>query len=101
MDWVEESVVKKSSSHLDYPRQAVKGVFFCKTSVTKEDCRKLVQDLGCAILLDNENKLTIQTSRARLQELKTRYMASDDDKAQISSRLQEHFERILIGGTAR
>lgn len=86
---------------LDYTRQAVKGIFFCRSSVEQSDCRKLVEELGCRVILENPSSLTIQTSRARLKELKDRYMAVDDDKANISSRLKGHFERILIGGLAR
>lgn len=85
----------------DYFRQPVKGIFFCKTSVDKGDCRKLVQDLGCIVLVENPESLTIQAPRARLKELKARYLAYDDDKAQISSRLKFYFDRILIGGAVR
>ncbi len=84
--------------NLDYNRQPIKGIFFCKKSANLEECRKLVQDLGCIVLLENTQTLTIQTARGRLQELKAMHLAQEDDKAEISSRLKNHFERILIGG---
>lgn len=91
----------KTKFNLDYSRQPVKGVFFCKSMVNREDCRKLIQDLGCTIIVENPNSLTIQASRSRLKELKERHLSSEDDKAQISSRLRRYFERIIIGGVAR
>jgi hypothetical protein len=84
---------------LDYDRQSVKGVFFCKNTVNQEDCRQLVQDLGCMILQESASHLMVQTSRERLKLLKERHLSEDDDKAQISSRLKHYFERILIGGS--
>jgi hypothetical protein len=94
-------LVTRSTLNKDYSRQSVRGIFFCKTDADKDDCRKLVQDLGCTIVLENANSLTIQATRARLKELKARYMANEDDVSQISSRLKHYFERILIGGSAR
>lgn len=94
-------VLKQKNHTLEYSRQAVKGVFFCKPSASKEACRKLVQDLGCMVVVETSNSLTIQTSRNRLKQLKDHHLANEDDKCQISSRLKAHFERILIGGTVR
>lgn len=91
----------RSSTNADFSRQSVKGIFFLKTQADLADCRKLVQELGCKVLGEKGQSLMIQTSRARLQELKARHLADEDDKAQITSRLQLYFERILIGGQAR
>ncbi len=93
--------MQRRSFTLDYSRQPVKGIFFLKHNANHDDCRKLVQELGCHILLENASSLTIQTSRARLKELKERHLDYEDDKSNISSRLREHFNRILIGGNAR
>ncbi len=87
-------------SNIDFTRQMIKGIFFCKSDVNLDDCRKLVQDLGCTVLCEQANTLTIQAARGRLKELKVRYMAPEDDRAEISSRLKAHFDRILIGGNA-
>lgn len=93
--------MSKRSLNKEYSRQSVRGIFFCKKSVNREDCRKLVQDLGCTVILENPQSLMIQASRSRLQELKARYLAPEDDISQISSRLKQHFDRILIGGATR
>jgi hypothetical protein len=94
-------IVFNKKYHFDYTHQSVRGIFFIKRSASRDECRKLVQDLGCVVINEHENTLTIQATRGRLRELKQRHQACEDDKAQISSRLKNNFERILIGGNSR
>lgn len=84
-----------------FERERVNGVVFCKSTVDREDCRQLIEDLGCTVLTSKEGRLTIQAARARLQELKSKHTSKENDKADISTRLKGHFDRILIGGPAR
>lgn len=80
-------------------RERVQGIFFCKSSASFEECQRLVEELGCRVTVKSGQRLTIEASRGRLQQLKTLHTTGNSDIAEISERLKNHFDRILIGGT--
>jgi hypothetical protein len=58
---------------------------------------ELLKSLQCEILSSRDNRITISTSRGNLQSIKECWLANDPGN-NLSQRLNEHLEQIIIGG---
>jgi hypothetical protein len=79
--------------------QPIKGVFVFKHTEEEHILKalELLRSMHCEVLSSLENRITIKTSRGKLQEIK-RCWLSNDQENHLSVQLNQQVSQIIIGG---
>ena len=79
--------------------QQIKGVFVFKHDGEEHHLKaiELLKSIHCEVLSSLENRITIKTSRGKLQEIKRCWLSNDKANA-LSVTLNQQVTQIIIGG---
>lgn len=79
--------------------QPIKGVFVFKHDGEEHFSKaiELLKSMHCEVLSSLENRITIKTSRGKLQEIKRCWLSNDQENA-LSVTLNQQVSQIIIGG---
>jgi hypothetical protein len=86
-----------------YPKnpllQRVKGVFIFKSELEDylQKATELLKSMQCDVISSRENRITISTSRANLQTIKSCWQSNDPSNT-LSQQLNLRVSQIIIGG---